>query len=947
MTSTLTCSISRSELNSSAKCLVQRVAGEYDELYGFGSMTCTIYDTAWLSLVTKVADGELKWLFPESFNYILETQSTSGGWDGHTCPSQIDSILSTAAALLSLIRHRQRPLGTCNVSPHELSSRITRATMNLQATLDTWDVSLCTHVGFEIIVPALLEYLNNEGISFSFRGKGALTQLNNLKLSKFDPEHLYGPDKLTALHCLEAFIGKIDFDRVAHHQVDGHFMASPSSTAAYLMHASQWDSHAETYLKQVIRLAGKGTGAVPSAFPSTNFEFSWLLSTLFLSGFTVEELECSDLWGNLYKILSKAFEEGGGTIGFAPNVVSDVDDTARGLLALATLRLSKIEDADIEPMIKQFQVDDHFRTYPFERGPSFTANCNALLAILHVRNPQRFSREIVKIVRFLSTHWWECDGDIRDKWNLCPLYPSMLLSEAFSKMLGLLDTGLSLEGLDDEDRERVGITLFEVCLRTMLQQNIDGSWDNSIEQTSYGMLILCQARKVHLFEPIRPQINDAINLASHFILSQNDGQKDLDYIWIEKVSYASPVLRETYRLAALRASLQTDSACISLSQPIIHCSRPVMDAQVKLICSTPMFDQVPQWQIRASWLEASLFVPMLRRRRLTIFPRDGLEEDKYFDLIPFFWTVCNNRRFAFLPTSLVFDLMIISFLNFQADEYIEAVLGRQFIEKFDELRTLIEALFAETPGSSHEDSLKGDRSTIMAPVSRFVAHSLNHPGVKAASPWDRARLTQELQTYLLAHVTQAEDNRRFSQQNTTDEYEGARDLYSHWVRTTSANHTSCPYAFTLLSCFLSSSKWGGAECFPTVTQKYFANDVCRHLATMCRMYNDYGSIARDAAERNVNSVNFPEFFTPTKRTTVEDRKERLILLAEYERACLDCALDKLTRDTEGGGGSGRAAAQVRRQVETWQVFCDVTDLHGQIYVVRDIASRLRVSKKDS
>ena len=52
---------------------------------------------------------------------------------------------------------------------------------------------------------------------------------------------------------------------------------------------------------------------------------------------------------------------------------------------------------------------------------------------------------------------------------------------------------------------------------------------------------------------------------------------------------------------------------------------------------------------------------------------------------------------------------------------------------------------------------------------------------------------------------------------------------------------------------------GGGDCFVGAIQKYLAQVLVRHLAAMCRMYNDYGSIARDRAEQNDNSVNFPEF----------------------------------------------------------------------------------------
>lgn len=69
----------------------------------------------------------------------------------------------------------------------------------------------------------------------------------------------------------------IDFDKVAHHKVHGSMMASPSSTAAYLLNVSNWDDEAEAYLRQVIKSgAGRGSGGVPSAYPSMHFEYSWV-----------------------------------------------------------------------------------------------------------------------------------------------------------------------------------------------------------------------------------------------------------------------------------------------------------------------------------------------------------------------------------------------------------------------------------------------------------------------------------------------------------------------------------------------------------------------------------------------------------------------------------------------------------------------------------------------
>jgi hypothetical protein len=135
------------------------------------------------------------------------------------------------------------------------------------------------------------------------------------------------------------------------------------------------------------------------------------------------------------------------------------------------------------------------------------------------------------------------------------------------------------------------------------------------------------------------------------------------------------------------------------------------------------------------------------------------------------------------------------------------------------------------------------------------------------------------------------------------------------------------------------------------------------------MFNDLGSIARDAAEGNLNSVNFPEFGcvgpitnaasangfedshkndakAPTACLLAHDaameglprKKYELFRLAEYERACLDEAQRRLEGEMLQTGPMHKAT---KAKLAVWRLFCDVTDLHGQIYVVRDIASRIK------
>lgn len=265
------------DLASQARDLVHLALTNYDEQYGCGSMSCAIYDTAWVSMVTKHTDGGKQWLFPESFRFLLKCQSGDGSW-GVSPFSQIDGILNTAAALLSLQKHAADALQMRDLGQDGLHERKCLAAASLARQLKAWNVEATRHVGFEVIVPALLELLENQDSSFqfAFQGKDTLLEINAAKMSRFRPELLYQV-KTTAIHSLEAFIGKIDFDKVKHHLVHGSMMGSPSSTAAYLMYTSRWDDDAEAYLRHVIhKAAGQGSGGVPSAYPSLYFEHTWV-----------------------------------------------------------------------------------------------------------------------------------------------------------------------------------------------------------------------------------------------------------------------------------------------------------------------------------------------------------------------------------------------------------------------------------------------------------------------------------------------------------------------------------------------------------------------------------------------------------------------------------------------------------------------------------------------
>ena len=61
---------------------VGRLLEAYVLRRGVCSMSGSIYDTAWVSMVPNPGEREAKWLFPSSFECILDSQSENGGWEG-------------------------------------------------------------------------------------------------------------------------------------------------------------------------------------------------------------------------------------------------------------------------------------------------------------------------------------------------------------------------------------------------------------------------------------------------------------------------------------------------------------------------------------------------------------------------------------------------------------------------------------------------------------------------------------------------------------------------------------------------------------------------------------------------------------------------------------------------------------------------------------------------
>ncbi|TLS21074.1 uncharacterized protein PpBr36_10644 [Pyricularia pennisetigena] len=908
------------DVDLEAASLCRHLLDSYSPDHGAGFITPSVYDTAWLGLVKKGnANGQQQWLFPECFQYLLDTQLADGGWQAY---SRVDGILNTAVSLLALRRHASEPLQIASPPAADVNGRVERATAALQAMLNAWEVAETveetTHFAYETIVPTLLRLLEDEGIPFEFQGKAALLEMRGAKMAAFNPENLYGKTKIPAIHHLEAFLGQIDYSKVAHHKVGGGFMGSPSSTAAYLVGLpnAAWDDEAEGYLFKV--LAKAGGKCVPSASPSIDFESLWILSALLQAGFSETQLGSAAI--DVAEVLDRAFEAGSAAVGFVPSIMVDADETAKLLILLNTLGIPK----SAAKLLKDYKT------------ASFGTSCNVLLALLHQPNPAEHVDQIVKVVDFIGNAWWKNNWPMQDEKNHSPFYPCLLVVQALVKLVELLEGGKLSESLvsDTEIRTKITLAIFHATIRTVEAQESEGSWNQSVEETAYAVILISTAAHVALFDPIRQRLVDAVRNGEKW-LQRNQAKTSQagEYLWIGKVSYGSPVLTRAYRLAALKSA-----SFLAEKSTIGHCLRtadswPESKGYIKVYSRTPLFCKVPEPELYTAVLESSLFLPMLKERRYNIFSREGVSKDKYFTLVPFTWTGSCMLNGLQPSAEWYWEMTKVGVLGFQTDEFFEGVLRPDELDLF---RRYVRFLVPIEFDDSHFEPDKVPGIERLKPMADYTDYIMNHWAVQRATPADRLDMARELRAYLFSQIHQTGLNIQSARLGAAFKHPQS---YFMWARITGTEHIASPIYFSFLACMIPQSvlpSLAGSDILPTMEEKYYSEAVSKHSGAMCRMYNDMGSIPRDTAEKNLNSVHFPEF----NQTIAETKKQALWDIAQFEREAFEDALARLERATRkrmvSMGEKEKQVTEVR--IKYWRMYCDITDLYGQIWVLRDFSA---------
>ncbi|CAJ2500664.1 Uu.00g035170.m01.CDS01 [Anthostomella pinea] len=541
---------------------------------------------------------------------------SDGGWARPGQTTQMDDILNASACLLALCKH----LGT---EFQGLTTRIANATGFLNDHLQRMDLAATIPVGFELLLPALLTLLEQEGVLLKFPAYEQLLAMREKKLARIDLDSLYSGSQSSILHSIEAFSGLLDFDRLRHQKIGGSIMASPSATAAYLMNLSTWDDEAEGYLHHVVAAGdGKGNGGVPSAFPSTNFEYAWVLATLLGNGFSEANLGASDI-ELARQILSGGFASGSGLLGLAPLVEPDADDTAKGLIAMAYLG----RNISPERLISTYRVGDHFQTYAAERVPSITTNCNALMAICLSPQAEDHESVIIATTQFLCQNWRQDMNQFRDKWHISPFYPIMLLVQSLMHVLSLWSQSV-LTAIPSRLLRDVLIVLIQALERLLQSQRADGSWEGKHEITAYAIISLSQIASLPVSIPLVTHIESCLDKGRTFLGQGLAKDMEPEHVWVEKVTYGSRNLRQSFILAALKCAISDEQAFSRIHDLLPRPLKAIMEPAA-FFRQLPMFANIPKWVITAALIEGSLYTQTLREACLKVFPGSTTAKERH------------------------------------------------------------------------------------------------------------------------------------------------------------------------------------------------------------------------------------------------------------------------------------------------------------------------------
>ncbi|WP_235022791.1 prenyltransferase/squalene oxidase repeat-containing protein [Amycolatopsis alkalitolerans] len=481
----------------------------------FGDFSASLYETGRVAALAPLLQGH-----EGRIRFLLHEQGSDGSWGGPGEYALLPTLSATEALFTELSRTADTRVGTA----------VHRGLEALFAKLGG-EVSLPDTVAIELLVPWLVSALNTHlaaletkplpGLEIWRDGKrlpcpgGTYPELL-VHLREAVEHGAVLPEKLWhSLEMLGPLAQGASFVRAGRFGVG----CSPAATAAWFgTGARRGNPHPGVrYLEQVQARHG---GPVPVAAPLDVFERAWVLTTFTDVGLPVA------VPFELVEGLRSAFGESGvaGGAGLPP----DADDTSTALHALANLGMPYPLDS-----LWEYQVDEHFSTFPEERTPSVTTNAHVLQALAaYPRGDRRTADTMLGLTEWLCGQQ-HADGSWTDKWHASPYYATATC------VVALAGCGESTAA------ERKAVRW---VLETQHANGAWGFWDGTTEETAFAVQILLRAKG------IRPDaaIEQAAARGCSYLLEAGDAPSPP--LWHDKDLYTPGRIVRAETIAALHVA---------------------------------------------------------------------------------------------------------------------------------------------------------------------------------------------------------------------------------------------------------------------------------------------------------------------------------------------------------------------------------------------------------
>ena len=131
----------------------------------------------------------------------------------------------------------------------------------------------------------------------------------------------------------------------------------------------------------------------------------------------------------------------------------------------------------------------------------------------------------------------------------------MLMVRSLAELLCRSETARLPQTADSVNFGKVVTVLTDCLARTLKSQHPDGSWGSigPREETAYAILTLASLLSTPVAQPLRGEIILALKRGRKSLLGLEGGKPE--HIWVEKVTYGSKYLAETYVVAAMFTSV--------------------------------------------------------------------------------------------------------------------------------------------------------------------------------------------------------------------------------------------------------------------------------------------------------------------------------------------------------------------------------------------------------